>query len=474
MKKLVVIVTATFALLANAEWKTIGTAQLADTVSLAQGISKLGEFTGNAMIGMMAAGLLNDLPGAAAFGPGRKGVPTLYPFFVQNGQHEFAILYPVALTKAAFLKKYPDAVESNGLIRVKCPVSGKRKTINYAAFSADGKWVGLSDNPQQARLALEEIATAEKPMDGDMIKVRILKRGLDEYLKGGEKEVNAATKDIVGQLGGLVLGLRVSDKGLDIRAAVKANSDSELAKIGKIPLAANPLAFAGNGSVSASATAADCGQRNPSVIWNQLKPVIEKTGFKLDWLEFVQKNVNSKFTLDFGRLIAFITTADNKKSGASAEKALEEIRKWREAQAKEKFKSKAPAVNLEFALKGYAGKFLPAQRFAYTLPEVAEKKPFAVGFFSLYSLVRTLLPQLAKVAPDECPGIETVIAALPAEGQGGMAYMAWSEKDFLRFFLRIGADEFKAVSAGFAAFAAMSAGNAGGESDDDDPDDDLD
>lgn len=476
MKKILTAFSVAFVLVANAEWKVIGTAQLADNVTLAQSVSKLGEFTGNAMLGMMAAGALNDLPGMAAFGPARKGAATLFPFFVENGQYEFAMLYPVSITKDAFLKKFPGAVESNGLIRAECPIFGNRKDVTYVAFSADGKWAGASDKPQQARLALKEVKEAEKPLDGDMAKIRIRRRGLDEFVKGGEQELDVRTKDLVSQLNGVVFGLRVSDKGLDFRGAVKAVEGSELSKVGLKPLAANPLAFAGKDAISVGASAENCGYESVEKSWNEVKPIIEKAGLKLDWLEFAPKNGYSKFTLDLDKLFAYVSSKKDEQPRDLGRKVAEAVKQYFESKNAEKFKAEGPAVNSEFALKGYTGKFLPAQRFAYTLPEAAEKKPFSVGFFSVYSLIRAVLPAIAKSAPDQMPGIDTVLAALPEEGPGGMAYAAWADKGYLRLFFRIGADEFKAVSAGFAAFAAMSAANdVGGDVDeDDDSDDDLD
>ena len=455
MKKMFALAVAAFALAANAEWKTIGTIQCADNVTLAQGVAKLGEFTGNAMIGMMAAGALNDLPGMAAFGPGRKGVPTTYVYLVENGDYQYAILYPIAITKEEFLKKYPGAVESNGLIKAECPVTRGDTGVNYIAFSKDGKWVGFSDVPQQARVALESIKTAEKPMDGDMVKVCILKRGLDEFAKGGEEPVNPVLKDILSQLGGVALGVRVSDKGLDFRGAVKTVKDTELAKVGKIPLGENPLAFAGKDSLAVSAVAENCGKKDIAAEWNEIKAKLEKAGVNFDWLEFVQKNTSCKFTLDLGKLIVYLKTLEEQKDDKRNEAIGEAVKELFAAKTNELFQAKGPAVSSELAFKGYAGKFLPAQRFTYTLPEVAEKKPFAVGFASLYSSIRTVLPEIAKAEPENAQEIQTVMALLPPEGQGGIAYMAWNENDSLRFFFRIGADEFKAVSAGFAAFASM-------------------
>lgn len=468
MKKLVAAFLAVLTLTAGAEWNTVGTVQLADNVTLAKGVARLGDFTGNMLLGMMATGSLKNLPGTAAFGKGRKGASTLYPLFAENGRYQFAMLYPVAITKEAFLKKYPGAVESNGLIRVECPLLGKDPVLSYVAFSKDGKWAGAGVKPQQARLALNEIAAAEKPLDGDMVKVRFLKRGLIEFMKGGEREADPIAKDVVGQLSGAVIGLRFSERGLDIRGLVKPVAGTELAKVGKKPLAANPLAFAGRDSLWGSAIAADCGQRRTiAQMWKELKPLVEKTGFNLDWLEYVERSSTSKFTIDLGRFLAYVKTLDGDKRNLD-EKALDELKRYFAGNRRpDRFTAAAPAFNCEFALKGYAGKFLPAQRFTYTLPEVAEKKPFAVGFFSLYSFIRTLLPALSKSDPDAFPGIGLALAALPAEGQGGMAYMAWSDNAYLRFFLRIGADEFKAVSAGFAAFASMAVGKDSDGSDED-------
>lgn len=467
MKNALFLLTAAVALVAQAEWRTVGTVQVADSVTLAQGLVKLGEFTGNAMLGMMAAGALNDLPGTVAFGPARKGAATLYPFFVENGRNAVALLYPVLITKEAFLGKYSDAIESNGLIRVTCPVFGQVKSVNYVAFTPDGKWAGISDNPRQARLAIREVETAERPLDGDMIKVRILRNGIDEFLKGGEQELDENIRDAFSQLGGILLGVRVSDRGLDLRGAVKVNEGTEFAKLGQKPLADSPLAFAGRDSVAASAWAPDSGQIASVEHWNEIKALVEKTGFRLDWLEFVSNNAEAKLTADLTKLAMYMKTLKENDDGKTLDKVIEAVKEYGIKTGGEKFRARGPAVNFAFALKGYDGKFLPAQRFAYTLPESAEKKPFAVGFFSLYSFMRTFLPVTLKMSPETYSGLETVIATLPEEGEGGMAYMAWSDHGMVRYFLRIGADEFKSVAAGFAAFMGMSA--KGSVASDEDP-----
>ena len=71
MKKLLVCLFAAVALTASAAWQKVATLQVADVNSLVQGVNKLGELTGNMMLGTMASTALTERPGSELFGPGR-------------------------------------------------------------------------------------------------------------------------------------------------------------------------------------------------------------------------------------------------------------------------------------------------------------------------------------------------------------------------------------------------------------------
>ena len=221
-------------------------------------MTRLGEFTGNQMLGIMVSQSVMQFPPVAFFGPGRPGAAMSYVLFLYGekltgdpeealGSLEYAVLYPVAVTKAAFIASHPGAVETNGLVRV-CADDEDEEDMTYVAFSDDGKWAASSDKSEQAKAALADVKTAGKKMDGDLARVMIdpkgwsvLARAADAVIKAKDAKAPDSAQlrkvaDLVRQVVSFAAGLRVNEHGLDIRIASRFAKESDLSKVGLKPI----------------------------------------------------------------------------------------------------------------------------------------------------------------------------------------------------------------------------------------------
>ena len=77
MKKLTLGIVAALSLAASAAWQKAGSIQVADAQAFTKAVMKLGEISGNQMLGALAAGFLAEPPGSKFFGPMRPGSTAL-------------------------------------------------------------------------------------------------------------------------------------------------------------------------------------------------------------------------------------------------------------------------------------------------------------------------------------------------------------------------------------------------------------
>ena len=99
-------------------------------------------------------------------------------------------------------------------------------------------------------------------------------------------------------------------------------------------------------------------------------------------------------------------------------------------------------------------------RVAAALPEAVEKRPAAVFYLEVYSLVRdAVLPIMAKAAKKkDAKQYKAIVAAMtPAEKNSALAYACWTDPNgSARAILRITANELKNFGSAFNAFTAAS------------------
>ena len=436
-----------------AKCERVATVQVADTAALVQGISKLGELTGNAMIGMMASQAIAQNPYAEMLDAPREGAGMTFVLFVENGNFDTAVLYPVSVTKAQFLKSCEGAVESNGLIKAES---------SFVAFSKDGKWAAVGDNPRRARAALKETAIAEKKIDGDLVRIRVdniraIKDQVSDFLSfcGDEKQKAQTDKlrEQIDSIVGVVAALKVGDKGLDFRMSFKVTEGSAFDKSGKSALAPGHFSFAGPDAIMAQVTAKDSGSLEYADYADVIKVIaqsgIDLSSFYDDKSSEPGKNI-FRAVVDVPALVKYFTQFDADKF--DGEKFMENVEKIKKAGAN-------PETKYSLALKGHKPIASVEERFALTMPEAKGKSVIGASFLSIGSIMKAVMPVvLAQADKGVKQQLAPLVAMIPPEAKGGTAAICWRDGATYKMLVRISPDEFKALSPLMAG--AMTLGSA--------------
>lgn len=476
MRKLLVLFALCAALSSHAAPRKLATVQVADAMSCVSAVVKLGELSGMAMIGPMLSPMIVRNPVTEFFGPMREGASALLLVCVPEGQDlapsnllenaDVALVYPLMRTKAQFLAAHPGAVETNGLIVAKGKDSGKKY---YSAFSKDGKWVASSEVAAFVLPALNEIPAAEKPMDGDVVRVfsTEIKR-LSAAVAVGENEkklsetdklVLATYQKILKDVESIELGLRIDSRGLDVRGRAVMRKGSDFANTGKTTLGKNPFDFAAPEALSAEALAAGCLSRPAAQNWETVRKLLVKYGIRVDSVSVTEKDGVASTTVDLVRLLKdtkeFVETCKDKKKPVDADGLCRELSTNETLFALKKLDS--PQRGQSF-LKGTKATVSPSVRYAETLPELVGKPVFYATCCSMYEILRAAVPQVVEVfgeGDETLQMLKPMFAALPPPGKGGTASAAWRDGEALRGQLRISKDEFKSLAA-FYQMAQMS------------------
>lgn len=493
MKKLLVLSALGAAFMAHATPKKLATVQVADTTACVSAISKLGELSGTAMVGPMLSPMIVKNPVTEFFGPMREGASALLLVYLPEKRTaatntlddaQAALVYPVTRTKKQFLAAHPGAFETNGLIVAKGKESGKKY---YSAFSKDGKWAASSEVAAFVRPALGEVAAAGKPMDGNVVRVSstalkslIAGLNLNAKRKGGDASSFAistyqkALKDIES----IEFGVRIDDRGLDVRGQVVAGKGTELAKMGGGTLGKAPLAFAAADALSAEALAPGFPSRSSLKDWEKIKRLLAKHGIKLDAIAVSEKDGIVSTTVDF---VCFLKDCKEffvgRKNELDAEGLYKDLSTNSTLMASETL---SRAQLSQVFLKGAKATVSPSVRYAETLPELAGRPVCYASCSSIYELIRAVLPQVVEVfgeGEESLQMLKPMFAALPPAGKGGTASAAWREGDVLHFQMRISKDEFKSLAAFYQLCmmqVSMRARANAADEDDDDVDDEED
>ena len=476
MKKSLIAFCALVSFAASAAWEQAGTIKVADASAFTKAVAKLGEITGNQMLGAMTMGFFANPPGSEFFGPMRPGAAAMLPVFVdmaaldkkEDGDDDpvaFAVLYPVVQSKAEFLTAHPDAVETNGLILVKeGPFSDGEA---YVGFSPNGKWVATSEKPWQVKDALAEIAEAEKPIGGDLVRISVAEKGmaaLRKVLAGLTADVKKnklpydnSLEMLAAGVANCYLGLAVSDRGIDLHGAFKPIAGTEVAQLGRHPLSADPLAFAPTTAIIANSSI-DFKKESPLKTWKAVEKILNRHG--LDVSRFFKVEGSDDLlamSIDTPAYLKYLQgDATNALEKLDVEKLSEDLMGINASADGTSLKIADTPQKVSLSLVGYTPKFSPSARFAATLPEAKGKKLCSAGAFSLSALLQaTIQPMMAILPEKERAEKAPLLAFLPKETAGGIATMGWCENEEIRMMLRISADELKGISSAVTAVMAM-------------------
>ncbi len=482
---------------AAAKWERIGVARVADESALTAAVVQLSAYTGNPAVGMMLASAPVKAPYQDFFGPARPKASVAFVLLEDVEApadnlaigFEYAVLYPVAQTKADFVKAHRGCVETNGFLRVPKVVSEfddgvddsedyDDQTFDYVKFSADGKWAATSDKAEQVDLALAECAAAAQPMDGDLARVQFDEKGIG-YIAALLAKVQSAVEDASSRqemervrnlLAGCengVGGIRLTERGIEQHFEVTVRAGSELAKLSGLA-ASNALASA---SADALLATESFKGENVAEYHAQLAELLRKYGFDLSSVSCRRKPTGARLEVDLAALVKYMMT--------DAKKAFENFDSDRFEKDLKKIKAQTTSqtnsveTTFELALKGCRPRLSPAARLAKTLPECAGKRTLFASVCSLSGVVCALAPVLLDQQPEQVRStLKPLLATMGTEAETGCAAAGWFDGRTFRGLARLSADELKSVCNAVSAVFGYMMMNAAAEADDDDDDDD--
>jgi len=474
MKRLLAAALAAASISAFAAWEHVGALQVADMTSLGEASGKVGQMVGNPMVAAGVASAIADMPTLKFFGPMRPKATMVFTLMADSDklvadpetafeELEYAALYPISLTKDEFIKRHEGAFETNGVVVVKGTIGGENldEDKTYVVFSPDGKWVGASDKVVQCHIALKDVVIADRSMDGEVVRLMLDPSAFKAFslLASKNEEITPDILAYINSIKSAVAGAKVTDRGIDCVAGVKFNDGSALSQVGFKSLAANPLAFAGKGAFSASAQAEDAGARGDMTAeqWNALVALCKK--YEIDLPSFLARanaDGRSVYTFDIAALFNFFQENEEKLDKFDLEKFIDDLT---EAFKDDKLEVKGPACAFAFTVKGFESQWTVAERFAATLPEIASKKPFYIGFTSLSSLLKSMVPHAIALVPEEQrDAMKPVFESFAVEQKCGLASAYWREGGDVKAILRVSSDEvrsFGGIAAGVLAFSMM-------------------
>jgi len=488
IRKIMFAAVAALAVTASAALEKVCVLQIADASTLAKAVAKLGEISGNQMLGAMTAGFFMEPPGSKFFGPMRPESSALLPIYLDpaavgkeiNGNMDiddddigFAVLYPMVISRADFLKRHPGAVETNGIVRVKGGIDDDDdeddedcKEFTYVAFSADGKWACASTEYAFASRALADASFADKPFGGDLVRISVepggmaaLRKLIAAYTEEAKKNNQPIDKRIVDVFAGfdsMSIGLAIGNAGIDFKFCAKTVEGTELAKVGVKTLPADPLAFAGADALFANS---DLGLWNgdAAASWNAVVSILKRHG--IDIATFIASNFApdaASLKFDVKALVKYATgPATNQFAKIDAEKLFKDFKECKAFDVPLKAADKPQ--NVALSIVGFKPKFTASQRFAATFPEAKGRPLFAASVMSLSALIQAIVPAvIAEIPEKDRAEAQPFLAFLPQESNAGVATMQWREKDRIRCVFRISADEIKGISTAVSAAMAVS------------------
>ena len=456
MKKLTFLACVALTLASHAAYEKFGVLRLADTVAVTNAAAKLG-----AHIAMpdLDKGVLvpceNSLP-AQILGLPRAGVPIGNVLYIPSDdatlsaanfseKMQMVVLYPTLIRKD-FVKEY-NASETNGVISLvsEDPASDFIIT-NYIAYAKDNRWAAFAPNAELALAALAETNSFENAaLDGNFCDITIEGKHLPKTFWELDEKQKKDLKDIKA----IKLGLRVDEKGLDMRGEIQLVPEAALLKQYKKPLTGAALSFADKDVLFAGETVAVEEGVPFATVFADFKKLLTKYGYKVDSIVCQETNNISHISFDLKRFMAENKGLTNSFNLAQAPQALLADIAAFTNNATIKVTNAAPR-RIAFSIKDAKGACSPAERFASVLPE-AKEKPVSVAFAgTFYGLAKILVGQCVavndKINDETMKMVSFMLAALPSAEQGGTAGAYWCEGESLCFQYRLSAGELNGLS----------------------------
>ena len=456
MKKLTFLACVALTLASHAAYEKFGVLRLADTVAVTNAAAKLG-----AHIAMpdLDKGVLvpceNSLP-AQILGLPRAGVPIGNVLYIPSDdatlsaanfseKMQMVVLYPTLIRKD-FVKEY-NASETNGVISLvsEDPASDFIIT-NYIAYAKDNRWAAFAPNAELALAALAETNSLENAaLDGNFCDITIEGKNFPKTFWELDEKQKKDLKDIKA----IKLGLRVDEKGLDMRGEIQLVPESALLKQYKKPLTGAALSFADKDVLFAGETVAVEEGVPFATVFADFKKLLTKYGYKVDSIVCQETNNISHISFDLKRFMAENKGLTNSFNLAQAPQMLLADVAAFTNNATIKVTNAAPR-RIAFSIKDAKGACSPAERFASVLPE-AKEKPVSVAFAgTFYGLAKILVGQCVavndKINDETMKMVSFMLAALPSAEQGGTAGAYWCEGESLCFQYRLSAGELNGLS----------------------------
>lgn len=435
MKRMLMIVAISFSLQISAKEKLAAYVKFNDSETLIENVSNIGAMLGNPMLSMMATQSLSSNPFAMIFGEPRPGAGSMLVGVIENGEICGGCLYPVASTKADILQNNPNAVESNGVIKVSNEM--------YAVFAKSGEWLGVSSDPRRARAILKYVKLAEKKIGKDILRAKVTRRALEQC------EINSHAKaELLKNMDSVDFSLKMTNAGIDIRFSGTALEGSDLDKVGDKFLDESILSNIPNGAFYMVAMNKGAGS-SKKIECDKIIETLKKNG--IDISSFVSFVCNKGF-LDITIDPKALSTEFKPKDGVNCEVLCADLEALKNSAVE------APAIKrTTVAVKNYNPNASISSRIKKTLPEIKTTNNYLVGFASINSLLKALEPAiLEKVESEKRDQIKSIVFdSLPQDNSAGIAWYTTKKGNKHETLIRISADEIKAIGPAASYIAMM-------------------
>lgn len=440
MKRILMIVAICFSLQLSAKDELAGYVKLNDTQTLVENISNLGMMLGNPMLSMMATQAISSNPLAMIFGESRTGVGAMIVGIIDNGEICGGCLYPVASTKAEILQNNPDAVESNGVIKVSNEL--------YAVFAKSGDWVGVSSDPRRARAILKYTKLAEKKIGKDIIRAKVTRRALEQ------SELNSHAKaELLKNVDSFDFSLKMTNAGIDIRHFMTVVKGSNLDKIGDKLLDNSILSNIPSDALYMIAM--NKGANSKKVGCDKIIETLKKNGIDISsFISFVCNEGFVDITIDPKSLLSGVKSI--KEAKCSGKVNCDVLRA--DFEALKSSAVEAPSMKrTTVTVRNYKPSAAISSRLINTLPEIQKANNYLVGFVSVNSLLKALESViLENVESAEREQIKTLVFdVLPQDNSAGIAWYSTKKGNKHESLIRISADEIKAIGPAASGIAMM-------------------